>query len=142
MIYLDTSVVVAALTSEAKTERVQRWLSEQPEHSLFTSEWTLTEFSSAMSRKLRTREIDEALRAEALMLFYQMCDEALSIVQVSSAAFRNAARLTDHHATPLRAADALHLAVCAARGAVLCSLDDGLLKACRRHGVQAINCAA
>jgi uncharacterized protein len=49
MLYLDTSLLVAALTNEAETERMQHWLGQQPVDDLAVSDWVATEFSSALS---------------------------------------------------------------------------------------------
>ncbi len=45
--YLDTSVLVAALTREARTEDIQIWLSRQNPEALAISAWVVTEFSAA-----------------------------------------------------------------------------------------------
>jgi hypothetical protein len=66
MFYLDTSLLVAVLTNGAETERMQHWLGQQPVDDLALSDWVATEFSSALSIKLRTGQIGAAHRADAL----------------------------------------------------------------------------
>jgi len=123
LIYLDTSVVVAALTNEVRTEFVQAWLGNQAAGELAISDWVLAEFSAALSIKLRTRQISATERAAALAGFARLCADSFEILSISSRHFRRAAAFADQYVLGLRAGDALHLAICADDGSTLTTLD-------------------
>jgi uncharacterized protein len=138
MLYLDTSLLVAALTNETETERMQRWLGQQQADELTISDWVVTEFSSALSIKLRAGQIDENQRAEVLSLFTRLANDSFAVLPVSRLEFRTAARFADQHVLGLRAGDALHLAICTDHGATLCTLDRQLANAGSALGVKAM----
>jgi predicted nucleic acid-binding protein len=137
MLYLDTSLLVAALTNEAETRRMQAWLGEQDPDDLVISDWVAAEFSAALSIKLRAEAIEASHRAEALTMFTRLCDDNLQVVPVTRMQFRMAARFADQYALGLRAGDALHLAVCADQGATICTLDRRLCEAALALGISA-----
>jgi predicted nucleic acid-binding protein len=135
--YLDTSLVVAALSREPKTSAVQGWMSQQRPGDLKISDWVITEFSAALSVKLRERQIDSHDRADALAEFSHLMASSLEVYPVLSSHFRTAARLAENCSLGLRGGDALHLAVAADRGAQLCTLDKQQAKAAGAVGVRA-----
>jgi predicted nucleic acid-binding protein len=137
MPYIDTSVLVAALTNEAETVRMQSWLGDQEPAELTISEWVATEFSAALSIKIRTGQIEAHHRAEALAAFTRLSAESFEILPISGAQFRTAARFADQYALGLRAGDALHLAIAVDHGATIVTLDHRLAEAATALGVSA-----
>lgn len=137
MPYVDTSVLVAALTNEAETARMQCWLGDQAPTSLMISEWVATEFSAALSIKVRTGQIEARHRADVLSAFTRLIADSFETLSISAAQFRIAARFADQYVLGLRAGDALHLAITVDHGATIATLDRRLAEAATALGVSA-----
>lgn len=135
MFYLDTSVLVAALTREKRTLSIQKWLAAQPSGTLTISHWTITEFSAALSIKVRTKQMNTTQRADSLSLFSSLAEKSFAQVIIGPGEFQAAARYADQYKTGLRAGDCLHLAASASVGARLITLDKTLAKAATALGI-------
>jgi predicted nucleic acid-binding protein len=72
-----------------------------------------------LSRKVRTGGLGPDHRAAALSVFTRLSSESFQVLHVAREDFRAAARYADQTGLNLRAGDALHLAICANRGAKL-----------------------
>jgi len=138
MIYVDTSVIVALLTVEPGTQDVTAWyagLRDTPA----CSDWLLTEFSSALSIKLRTGQINVANAKRVHKEFDLLVAGGLRLAPVSRSAYSQAAKMVKSHQHGLRAGDSLHLAVALELGAShMATLDGTLAKNAKRKGLALI----
>jgi hypothetical protein len=133
MLYVDTSVLVALCTNEAKTADVVNWYAECADE-LASAAWCVTEFASALGIKRRTGQLTESQAQAAWVNFERMCANDLQLLAVEAITFHKAAMLTMNVAEGLRAGDALHLA-CAmqAKATGMVTLDALMAKNAKRH---------
>jgi predicted nucleic acid-binding protein len=134
---LDTSLLVSALTPETTTVRAQEWLDAQNASEFAISDWVVTEFSAALSMKLRIGDLRSGERAAALSAFARLASESFGMLSVEAMQFRTAATFADHSSLGIRGSDALHLAICMDHGATLCTMDRRLAAAAPAVGVVA-----
>jgi predicted nucleic acid-binding protein len=139
MFYLDTSVLVCMFSNEMRTREVQAWRATLRDDDVWISDWTLTEFSSAMSFKRRTAQMSLVQRQDAEDLFAAYIKRFPHVVKVSTFNFHRAAEIAGREDINIRAADALHLAIAEANGATVCTLDNRMQRAA---GLLEIACLA
>lgn len=138
MLYVDTSVLVALCTNEAKTADVVRWYGACIDE-LASAAWCVTEFASALGIKQRTDQLTEPQAQAAWVKFERMCANDLQLLPVEATTFHKAAMLSMDATAGLRAGDALHLA-CAveAKAAGMVTLDTVLAKNSKRCKVKPV----
>lgn len=132
-LYLDASVVVAALTSEPQT-RAARTVLFGDEVCLVTM-WTFVEAASAFSIKVRTEAITLSEQEALLRALSTLEGEHLPLIAITDAHLREAMRHTARSKLNLRGGDALHIAVAASLGATLVTGDGPMSRAAERLGV-------
>ena len=133
--YLDSSLVIAALTEEARTELVRRWLEQRLVASTAISRWVDTEVSSALSIKVRTKAMTAVQRNEALAAWYRLRSNAIEVLTISADDFELAAAFAGRYELGLRAGDALHLAIAQRHGCSLATLDRTMAAAAGTCGI-------
>jgi len=138
MLYVDTSVLVALCTHEAKTADVVKWYVDCSEE-LASAAWCVTEFASAIGLKQRTGQLTQEQAQAAWMQFERLCANDLQLLPVEATTFHKAAVLTLEVSAGLRAGDALHLA-CAmqAKAQGMVTLDAVLAKNAKRFKVRPV----
>lgn len=96
------------------------------------------EMASAIARKVRMRELAPSAAREALALFRRHeADGLYRIAAVSGAHYAQARGWIERFDPPLRALDALHLAVAHGESALLMTADAPLARAARKFGMRA-----
>jgi predicted nucleic acid-binding protein len=125
------------LTWEPATDRAWDWFHRQDPTKLLISDWVAAEFSSALSIKLRTKQMRLEDRAKASGLFASMRADSLKVMPVTREHFETAALFAGQYELGLRSSDALHIAVALGLGATICTMDKRMAEAAVVLGVSA-----
>lgn len=129
MLYIDTSVLVSAFTREIATSRAQVAMRRGETEVLCISNWSVTEFSSAISIKVRTGQLNAPDSISARRIFDTMLANSLEVLSVSDHHFRKAATFSSDIGLSLRSGDALHLAIASSYNARILTFDKKLANA-------------
>lgn len=134
MLYLDTSVLLAYYCPETFSDTVEELLEANPQPLI--SQLTEIEVASAVSLKVRTRDLGRQDALRIVRLFQRHSAEGLySIVPVEAKAFRVSRQWLEQFSSPLRSLDALHLAVASLNDATLVTADRQFAKSAAHFGV-------
>ena len=135
MYYIDTSVLVAYYCPENFSEKVQNFLTSQNHPAI--SSLTDVELCSAISKKVRVGELNNADGTRIISKFQSHLAEGLfRVIPIESEHWQIARGWLSLFNTPLRALDALHLAVSYSEQLIIISADRQLLDSAKTLGVQ------
>lgn len=132
-VYLDTSVVMSMFIVDAHSPDARSWLARNTQPLTF-SDWTAAEFTSAAAVTARAA-FSPGLRAAAEQAFNAWIAQRGGALAVTSADVRQARVLMNSTREPLRASDALHLAVVRRTGDTLAVFDVGMARAATALGI-------
>lgn len=136
-IYLDASVLVPLLTKDALNGRA-RALLYGSDRALILSDFTQAEFSSSVSRRVRTRDLSVQ---EARLAFdkVEVWSAGSHQIETISADIRAAEVLIRRLDLPLRTPDALNIALAQRAGAALATFDRQMADSARRLGLEVVD---
>ena len=133
-LYLDSSVLVAAFAPEKFSQRAMDLLGNASE--VVVSELTVTEARVSLVRKRKRKAMTAEEVAEALAEIAEAIqDGTLGVEPLPVEIFRAAEALADRVAVPVRAMDALHVAMAVQLGAEMATFDADQATAAKAEGI-------
>lgn len=134
MAYLDTSIIVSYYCPEPLSEKADRVITQ--EHEPIISSLTSVEFVSALSRKIREKEIAIVDAGKIWDQFKLHRSQGYYIEKtLESDHYTLAAELIARFKTPLRTLDALHCSVASKSGVTLITSDIHLAHSCEKFDI-------
>jgi uncharacterized protein len=135
MAYIDTSLLAAYYCPEPRSGLVQKRLGKVARP--IVSPLVELELYSAVAAKVRMGDLDSAPAARILDLFAKhLSDGIYGVVPIGSAEYDQARDWIGRFSSPLRAADALHLAAAHTNSLTLLTADMALARSARHFGVR------
>lgn len=127
MIYLDTSAIAPFYWPEDLSDRVVNVLKQEPDRTI--SDLTAVEFYSALSRRVRTQEISPSNAQRVIQQFQRHLESGFyQTITPGPHHYSQAQQWLIQFNTPLRALDALHLAIAHNLNRCLVTADSGLAR--------------
>jgi predicted nucleic acid-binding protein len=137
-LYLDTSVLVAALTLDPLSDRAAELLSHVPDE-LLVSDFVGAEYASAVARRVRMGDLTRSEGHAAFAALDDWCSALTSPVTIASADIAAASQIIRSLDVSLRAPDAVNLAMARRLGATLATFDRGLQRAAETLGIPVLS---
>jgi predicted nucleic acid-binding protein len=132
--YVDTSVIVSFFIRDDHAVAARRWAAGGPDIAI--SDWTMTEFTSALSHHVRLGALTDRERKMAELAFDRWAAGGI-VLEVERDRFQDARTLMRVHRR-LRAPDALHLAIARHEGLPLATLDTDMRDAALAEGLTVV----
>jgi len=135
MLYLDTAIVLTLFVREPMSESVGKWVASRRQPLAF-SDWGLTECASALGIRLRRGELDADSAIRAYRAVATFANESCELIACAGHHQAEAQRLLTRFDLPLRAGDALHLAMSQHAQATLVTFDKQFVAAAKAIGAK------
>lgn len=132
-IYLDASVLVALFTEDLFTAKAVEVLASQDE-TVIISDFAAAEFSSVIARHTRTRSITVDQAQAAFSAFDDWSARVCERLETDGAAISRAEAFLRRLDTPLRAPDAINIALALNSRSSLMTFDGKMAAAARTLG--------
>ncbi len=135
MYYLDTSVLVALYLPEPRSKKIQTFVRGEGKTAL--SSLTEVEFNSAVSRRVRMKEISREHGRQIISQFQlHMKNRIFETYPVMQREYDLARYWIGNFETPLRTLDALHLAVVFSNKLDFVTADTAFVKSAKKLGIK------
>lgn len=137
MQYIDTCLLIPLFVPEPATEMACEYFAATANQNMAISHWTQTEFASAISFKVRGRQMDAPTALGIIHAFQKLAEASFILLPPAQNDFARSQEYLTRFDTGLRAGDALHLAIARNHQATLVTLDRLLLSAATSLGIAA-----
>ena len=135
-LYLDASVIVALFTDDPFTQRADSFLNNNLS-ILSVSDFAAAEFAAAIARQVRMREMSSRDARTVFSTFDAWSSRATERLNISPADVVSAEAFLRRLDLPLRAPDALHIAIAQRIGAMLVTFDQKMAANAAALGTEA-----
>ena len=137
MYYIDTSVLIAYYCPEPFADKAEEFLAKIDKPNI--SGLTEVEFFSALSRKLRNREIDSKTTRQIAAKFLSHVDgKYFNCLPVTGNHYSLASNWISQFILPLKSLDAIHLAIASCEELSIVTLDHQLCQNARKLDIEVI----